>query len=122
MSLNQTKTPTKATTMTLENPALAAMDKHLDETAEEENFEMLVEHCLEKLMRGESIAKKMFMGGIDRNYIKLDDLTDEFQEFTLMVLRGNVEEAKAFLKDQIEIRLRDQIETWYEEIMQAEIF
>ena len=108
--------------MTLENPALAAMDKHLDETAEEENFELLVEHCLEKLMRGEGIAKKMFMGGIDQNYIKLDDLTDEFQEFTEMTLRGNIEEAKAFLRDQIENPLRNEIETWYDEIMQAEIF
>jgi len=108
--------------MTLENPAIAAMDKYLDETADEENYEWLVEHCLEKLMRGEGIAKKMHMGGIDHNYISLEDLTDDFEEFTLMVLRGNVEEAKAFLKDQIENPLRNEIETWYEEIMQAEIF
>lgn len=106
--------------MTLENPALAAMDKYLDETAEEENFELLVEHCLDKLMRGESIAIKMFMGGINHNYISLDDLTEEFQEFTLMVLRGKIDEAKAFLKDQIENPLRDIIEPWYDEIMQAE--
>tara|TARA_R110002020_G_scaffold366483_2_gene578548 strand:- start:67 stop:390 length:324 start_codon:yes stop_codon:yes gene_type:complete len=105
--------------MTLENPAIAAMDKFLDETAEEENYEMLVEHCLDKLMCGKRIVAKV-NGFIRPTFISLDDLTDEFHEFTLMVLRGNVEEAKAFLKDQIENPLRDQIETWYDEILQAE--
>jgi len=107
--------------MTLENPALAAMDKYLDETAEEENYEWLVEHCIEKLMRGEGIAAKV-EGRLHKDWITLDGVCGDYEDFTLMVLRGKIEEAKAFLKDQIESLLRDQVETWYDEIMQAEIF
>lgn len=105
--------------MTLENPALAAMDKYLDETADEENYEKLVEICLARLMRGESIAAKV-EGRLHKDWMTIDGLHDDYEEFTLMVLRGKIDEAKAFLKDQIETRLRARVETWYDEIMEAE--
>ncbi len=105
--------------MTLENPALAAMDKYLDETAQEENYEELVQICLERLMRGESIAAKV-EGRLYKDWMTIDSLHDDYEEFTLMVLRGKIDEAKAFLKDQIESPLRARVETWYDEIMEAE--
>ena len=105
--------------MTLENPALAAMGKYLDETAEEENYEELVQICLARLMRGESIAAKV-EGRLHKDWMTIDGLHDDYEEFTLMVLRGKIDEAKAFLKDQIEKPVRDRVETWYDEIMQVE--